>query len=131
VTSLLYIGIGGFLGANARYLLTVWLTQQIANRIGTSYPLGTLVVNVSGSLLLAFFLTWTAHQFAISENLRLLVGTGFFGAYTTFSTFANESIALFRTEHWGVALVNIIGTNLLCLGGVLLGMLLAHRLLNL
>lgn len=130
MTTFLFIGIGGFLGANARYWVTIWVTQQIANRLGGVFPLGTLIVNFSGSLLLAVFIAWSARHIDLPDNIRLLVATGFFGAYTTFSTFANESVALLQTGHWAAAIANILSTNLVCLIGVLLGLAIAGRLLT-
>ncbi len=128
MTHLFWIGLGGFLGANARYIVTVWIAQQVAIRTDSAFPFGTLIVNFSGSLLPAMFIVWSARQVSLPDNLRLLVGTGFFGAYTIFSTFANESFALAQTEHWLAAAVNVIGTNLLCLLGVLVGFVLARYL---
>lgn len=123
---LFFIGVGGFLGANARYLLTSWIT----NRLDGVFPLGTLVVNFTGSLLLAVFIVWSARQLGLPDPLRLMIATGFFGAFTTFSTFANESVALLETGHIGAAVTNIVGSNLLCIAGALLGMVLAQRLFH-
>jgi fluoride exporter len=130
MATVLWVGIGGFLGANARYFLTILITQQIVNRWGGSFPLGTLVVNFAGSLLLALFIVWSARQIDLPDEVRLLVAAGFFGAFTTFSTFANESIALFQTGHWLSGLANIVGTNVICLLGVLVGLALGHHLLR-
>lgn len=124
VGNFIFIGIGGFLGANARYLFTVWITS----RVGTTFPFGTLFVNFAGSLLLALFIHWSVRQFSLSPQVRLLIGTGFFGAFTTFSTFANESIALIQSGHWLAAVSNIVVTNVICLVGVLIGLALASRL---
>jgi CrcB protein len=127
VDSFIFIGIGGFLGANARYLISTWITD----RLDIVFPLGTLLVNFSGSLLLAVFIVWSAQRLGLPDHLRLMIGTGFFGAFTTFSTFANESVALFETGHIWAGLANILGSNVLCIVGAVLGLALAQRLFHL
>lgn len=123
--TVLLLGVGGFLGANARHWLSVW----IASRLGSAFPWATLLVNISGSLLLAVFIAWAGQRAgSISPQARYLVATGFFGAYTTYSTFANDSIALIQRGEWGTGLAYIIGTNLLCLGGAALGIIIGSRL---
>ena len=124
MSNLLFIGIGGFLGANARYLFTVWIT----NRVGTIFPFGTLFVNFAGSLLLAVFIHWAGRRFNLSPAINLMIGTGFFGAFTTFSTFANETVLLAQSGYWLAAISNMIGTNIACISGVLIGLALASRL---
>jgi len=127
--SLLFVGIGGFIGANARYLMTLWVNALFVPRWG-AYPFGTLVVNVLGSFGLALFGVWFGSRIGLSPNVRLLVGTGFFGAFTTFSTYANESITLFEKGGLSPFLANIIITNGFCLVGVVLGLFVAQRLLG-
>jgi CrcB protein len=122
------VGIGGFLGANARYLITVWIMRQFHERYGLVYPLGTLAVNVIGSLLLAVFIGLAARRIELAPNIRLLIGTGFFGAFTTFSTFANETVLLAQQGNWIAAAGHMISTNLFCLVGVVLGLAIANRL---
>ena len=124
MSNLLFIGIGGFMGANARYLFTIWITS----RIGTAFPYGTLFVNFTGSLLLAVFIHLAGQRFNFSPHTHLMIGTGFFGAFTTFSTFANESVILAQNGHWLAAASNIIGTNIACIIGVLIGLALASRI---
>ena len=124
---MLYVGIGGFVGANARYILTVWVAVRLDAALGMKFPYGTLFVNVTGSLLLAVFSMWFINRIDPPENLRLLTSTGFFGAYTTFSTYANESVALIRIGDWQAGFANIILNNLLCLAGVVLGLWIANR----
>lgn len=124
---ILLVGMGGFLGANIRYFLSEWLTGKFSTVFGVAIPWGTAFVNITGSCLLAILTVWLARQFPVPEHMRLLAGTGFFGAYTTFSTFANESIVLWRQD-WRVGAGYIILTNLLCLAGVLLGLGIANRL---
>ena len=120
----LIIGLGAVLGANLRYLVSVWAVGQF----GSGFPWGTLIVNLAGSFLLAVFLAWAANHTSLDPRIRLLVATGFFGAYTTFSTYANESIALFQAGDWIGAAGSVLGTNGLCLLGSLVGLALGTRL---
>ena len=120
----LYIGVGGFLGANARYFVGL----GIGTLLGRHFPYGTLIVNVSGSFLLVVFLAWVARQVHFEEAVRLLVAVGFFGAYTTFSSFANESIALIQEGNWLAGALYIAGTNALCLLGVVPGLWIGSKL---
>ncbi len=122
--NLLIVGIGGFLGANARYVLSAWM----ADRAPAMLPYGTMAVNVIGSFGLAMFIAWVAKRTSIPERTRLLVGTGFFGAFTTFSTYANESIALIRDGQWSAGLGNMIITNVLCIIAVIVGLIVGSRL---
>ena len=123
----MFIGTGGFLGANARYILSVWIGAQVETITNHKFPFGTAFVNVIGSFLLAVFTVWVGRQINWSENARLLVATGFFGAFTTFSTYANESIGLIRSGNWSTGIGNILLTNALCLVGVILGLWIANR----
>ncbi|MFN8448951.1 MAG: fluoride efflux transporter CrcB [Anaerolineae bacterium] len=120
----LIIGLGAVLGANLRYLVTVWTVEQF----GVGFPLGTLVINVTGSFLLAAFLAWVANHTTVDPRVRLLVATGFFGAYTTFSTYANDSIAMIGMGNWLGAVGNIVGTNLVCLVSVVAGLAIGSQL---
>jgi len=127
---LLYVGMGGFFGANARYLLTLWVDDVMTLRWG-SFPYGTLFVNVIGSFGLAFFSVWFSAKTGMSPQLRLLVGAGFFGAFTTFSTFANDSMAMLQGGATASFLLNLLLNNGCCLLGVALGLLLGNRLFGL
>ena len=122
--TLLLIGLGGFIGANVRYLISGW----VAAHIGSSFPWGTLAVNFTGSLLLAVFLAWAAGYTILDPRVRLILATGFFGAYTTFSTYANESVALMQGGDWLGAIGNVLGTNLICLLGAIVGLAIGSRL---
>ncbi len=126
--TVLVIGVGGFVGANARYFIGTWVLERLTTTLGWSFQYGTLFVNVTGSVLLALFTVWASQQVDVSQDVKLLIATGFFGAYTTFSTFANESIAYLRDGQPSLFLLNVILTNILCLVGVLIGIWLGHRL---
>jgi fluoride exporter len=119
VTRFLIVALGAALGANARYLLGLWA----ASRFGVSFPYGTLIVNVAGSFLLGFFVAVTTERLSISTETRLLLIVGFFGSFTTFSSYAVESLTLLRVSGWWSAFLNIAGNNLLALTAALLGSL--------
>ena len=118
----LVISLGGILGANARYVLGTW----IAERYGTSFPYGTLVINVSGSFVIGLFLTLIAERFVLHPNWRLFFAVGFLGAYTTFSTFSYESVALLQNGSWRLGLVNMVGSVVLGPIAVVMGMAVAR-----
>ncbi|MCZ6678880.1 MAG: fluoride efflux transporter CrcB [Candidatus Poribacteria bacterium] len=99
----LYIGIGGCLGANARYWLGGWVTE----RLGDTFPYGTFVANITGSFVLGLFITLITERYIVSNpNLRLLIAIGFVGSYTTFSTFEYETFALAESGSYFRALLN-------------------------
>ncbi len=122
--TLLIIGAGGFLGASARYLVAQWADA----RFGKAFPWGILLINLSGSFLLALFLSFVAERAHIDPRTRLFIATGFFGAYTTYSTFAYDSATLLANGNWVGAAGNILGTNLLCIAGAIAGLMIGSRL---
>ena len=91
----LLIGAGGFLGANARYLVNT----LIARYLSASLPWGTLTVNVTGSFIVGAFLAWTTERVLADPSYRFLVVVGFCGAYTTFSSYAFETAGLIEQRH--------------------------------
>lgn len=117
----LWIGIGGFLGANARYGLSLW----VAARWGTAFPWGTLLINVSGSFVLCVLLVLASHHTAFPPTLRLALTTGFLGAYTTFSTFSAEWLLLCQ-DGYGIrsmlyVVSSVVGGGLAGVAGLWLG----------
>lgn len=105
----LWISIGAVLGANLRY----WVGDWAAQRFGSGFPYGTLLINLSGSFLLGLIVSMSMENFIIDPRLRLLLTIGFLGSYTTFSTYAYESIALISQGQWGMGLFNLLGSSLL------------------
>lgn len=124
IETILVIGLGGFVGANLRY----WVAGWIAERLGQTFPWGTLLINLSGSLLLGLFIGWSTQQITLDPRIRMLIAIGFLGAYTTFSTYANESILLLESGDWLGTIGNILGTNLVCLFGAIIGLALGRQL---
>ena len=97
------VGIGGFLGAIARF----WLGGLVYQKMGTRFPYGTFVINISGSFLIGFILTVLTERTHLSPNWRYLIPIGFIGAYTTFSTFEWETLGAIRDGAFLVAGLNV------------------------
>ncbi len=121
---ILWIGLGGFLGANARYFVQRWA----AGLWGPNFPYGTLLANVSGSFLIAFFMTLATGRLSISPEARLFVAVGFLGGFTTFSSFSLETFNLATQSSWLLAVTYFLGNTLLGLVGVAAGVVLANWL---
>jgi CrcB protein len=118
----LFIALGAAFGANARFLVGTWAGQ----RFGADFPYGTLIVNITGSFLLGFLLTLSTERLPIAPEVRLMLAVGFFGSYTTFSSYTVESINLLRDGSLARSLANIIGNNLVGLLGAIAGAYLAR-----
>ena len=120
----LIISAGAVLGANARY----WIGDWAAQKFGVNFPYGTFIINLSGSLLIGFFLTLATERLMIDPRLRLLIAVGFLGAYTTFSTYAYESFTLLFNGQWVTGLINLFGSTLLGILAVGLGVYLGKAI---
>lgn len=115
--TLLYVALGGALGAVARYGLSGWL-QETA---GGTFPWGTLAVNVAGCFLLGLTLAWL-ERVAVAADVRSFAAIGVLGAFTTFSTFSYEAVALLRDRDWLRAGGYLSGSLLLGLAAVVAGL---------
>ncbi len=104
MANIIIIGIGGFLGAISRYGVALWIGQ----RWGRSFPLGTFVINVSGSFLIGLLMSLFTERFMVNPQWRLLLVVGFLGAYTTFSTFEYETGTLLKDSEWLIAGLNVV-----------------------
>ncbi len=119
-----WISLGAILGAGLRY----FVSRVFARALSASFPYGTLAINVTGSFLLGLFLTWTTERVFADPRWRLFMAVGFCGSYTTFSSYAYETIMYFEQGHWSLFATNILTNNVLCLAAVISGAALARVL---
>jgi len=118
------VGLGGFMGANVRYFVSTF----VAKNLDPALPWGTLAVNVTGSFIIGMFLVWTTERVLTDPAYRLLVAVGFCGAYTTFSSYAFETVRLMEQGHFLLAIGNFLTNNLLAVLGALAGITLARSI---
>lgn len=118
---LVFIGIGGAIGSLARYKLG----KVIAEKSSTTFPIGTFIINITGAILLGII-----SSLDVSKNMYLLLGDGFLGAYTTFSTFMYEGFNLFQENEKMNAFTYILGSLLLGVVGYALGFELGKHMLK-
>jgi CrcB protein len=118
------IALGAVPGALSRYYLTRWSIQWL----GLGFPFGTLIINLSGALVMGFFTTFTLERAITSTELRALVAVGFLGAYTTFSTYALDATTLFHSGHWGKSLFYWSGSAVLGIVCLELGSAFARKI---
>jgi len=110
------------LGATLRYVVGLWA----ADHWGTDFPYGTLIINIVGTFIVGWFMVWSTERVLLDPRWRLLVVIGFCGGFTTFSSYAFESMAYFEQGQWRLMLLNLVSNNLLCLTAALAGMALAR-----
>ena len=118
---LLYVGLGGFIGAALRYFISTKMAV-------TPIPWGTLLVNVAGGILIGVIMQLCLTTNSISPNMKLFLTTGVRGGLTTFSSFSYETVTLFSSGDIKHGVMNICLNLFLCLGGVLIGQYAALKL---
>lgn len=120
----LAISLGAVVGANLRY----WMSRGAVRLLGPVFPYGTLIINVVGSFVVGFFVVWTTERALVDPRWRLLVVVGFCGGYTTFSSYAYETMAFLENGQWLLMATNFLSNNLLACAAALAGMALARVL---
>lgn len=123
--TLLWVGIGGFLGANARYVIG----RALVERYGSAFPWGTLAVNLTGAFLIGVIAQLLLLRQDDSPEWRLLLVVGVLGGYTTFSSYALEIVTLLRSDQMMRAMGYVLASNVLGVGLCWLGVSLARRLM--
>ena len=114
---LIAVGIGGFIGSCFRYLITK-KTENIAG----SFPLGTLLSNVTAGFLVGFIIGFERQSFSISQKTKLFLTTGLLGGLSTFSAFSLETIMLCKSENYLLSIGNVVLNLGLSLLGVIFGL---------
>lgn len=115
--NILWVGIGGSLGAVSRYLISTYTSKIFISKI----PIGTLTVNILGGILIGVIMDLNLKNNIISEELKLFLTTGVLGGLTTFSTFSYETVCLIQSGQFILALENILLNVILSLIGVMIG----------
>src|SRR5512140_1492318 len=126
MTRFLLICLGGAAGTGARYLTAVWA----AATFGPLFPVGTLLVNIAGSFLIAFIMQVGSATELLSPNMRMMLTTGVMGGFTTYSTFNYETTTYFREGAWLIGAANVAATVVGCLVAGLAGLVLARLLVG-
>lgn len=123
IGKILSVGVGGALGAVARYLINL----SPASTLFDKFPFPTFLINVSGSFLIGFFLILLTDKIQVSDNLRMAIIVGFLGAFTTFSTFESEILGLVRERQTMMALIYLFLSVFVGFVGVISGVALGRR----
>lgn len=118
----LWVGIGGFAGANSRYIVS----RIIADRLGGAWPYGTFVINLAGALLIGIIVTTLTERVIADPLWRQLVVIGFLGGFTTFSSYTFDAMALAQDGEWRASLLYVLSSNVLGLLCCYLGIVIAR-----
>jgi CrcB protein len=119
MSNLLWVAFGGALGASGRHLLSGFTLRQF----GPGFPVGTLSANIIGSALMGLLVGWLAHKGAESgQAMRLFLGVGVLGGFTTFSAFSLESFMMLEKKHYGALLGYVSASLFISLAALALGL---------
>jgi fluoride exporter len=124
VLRVVLVGAGGFLGSVARYLVG----GLVQNQLPGSFPYGTLVVNILGCFVIGGLSELSEARSLLSPDSRALLIVGVLGGFTTFSSFGNETVNLFRDHDWAIGALNVAAHLVLALGAVWAGRAFVHEI---
>ena len=123
MNGILYVALGGAVGASLRHMLGI----AAARAFGTAYPYGTFIANVLGGLLMGLLVGWLAHKVSGGQNLRLFLGVGLLGGFTTFSAFSLDAVLMYERKAYG-AMAGYIGSSvILSIGALMIGLIVARK----
>jgi len=123
MSGVLYVALGGALGASSRHLLGMGALKAF----GPDYPYGTMIANVLGGFLMGLLAGWLALKVSGGENLRLFLGVGLLGGFTTFSAFSLDAVLMYERKAYGALLSYVGGSVVLSIGALMMGLILARK----
>ena len=124
MNGLLYVALGGALGASGRHLLGMMTLKTL----GPDYPYGTMAANIIGGFLMGLLAGWLALKVSGGENLRLFLGVGLLGGFTTFSAFSLDAVLMYEKKAYGALMGYIGGSVVLSIGALIIGLILARKI---
>lgn len=124
MNGLLYVALGGALGASGRHLLGMGTVRAF----GSGYPYGTMMANVLGGFFMGLLAGWLALKVSGGTNLRLFLGVGLLGGFTTFSAFSLEAVLMYEKKAYGALLSYVGGSVILSIGALMVGLILARKM---
>ena len=120
----LFLGLAGAMGTFTRY----WLSGVVQRHIAAEFPFGTIVVNICGCLLFGLLWSFLEDKLSIGAQMRMIIFVGFFGAFTTFSSFVFETAQLLDESQWIWAFGNILVQNILGIAAIIAGLAIGKAL---
>ncbi len=124
MNGILYVALGGALGASLRHLLGMATLKTL----GPDYPYGTMMANVLGGFLMGMLAGWLALKISGGTNLRLFLGVGLLGGFTTFSAFSLEAVLMYERKAYGALAGYVGGSVVLSVGALMVGLILARKI---
>lgn len=123
MNGLLYVALGGAVGASLRHLLGVASIKTF----GPGFPYGTFLANIIGGFLMGLLVGWLAHKISGGENLRLFLGVGLLGGFTTFSAFSLDAFLMYERKAYGLIVGYISGSVIVSITALMVGLMIARK----
>jgi len=123
MSGILYVALGGAIGASARHILG----EGAKKTFGAEYPYGTLTANILGSLLMGVLVAWLAHRVTGSDNLRLFLGVGLLGGFTTFSAFSLDAVLMYERKAFGALFGYVSSSVIISCLALVVGLMIGRK----
>ena len=123
MNGILYVALGGAIGASGRHLLGMATLKAL----GPDYPYGTMMANVIGGFFMGVLAGWLALKVNGADNLRLFIGVGLLGGFTTFSAFSLDAVLMYEKKAYSALLSYVGGSVILSIGALMMGLILARK----